>query len=121
MSPTKSQTCPACSEKIKADALRCKHCGTDLPLKKCPWCAETIESEAKKCQYCKSYIDKVICSGCGKHVEVADTRCTGCVEAYIAEQLTERWGEERLKMRIKNWILIAIAVGAVVFGVVKNF
>ncbi len=119
--PTRDKVCPACDEKIKADASRCKHCGTDLPLKKCPWCAETIDSDAKKCHYCKSYIEKIRCSGCGKHTEVGEMRCIQCVEAYITEQLTERWGEERFKMKVKNWTLIIIAIAAVAFGVVKNF
>jgi len=114
------KTCPACNEKIKDDALRCKHCGTDLPVRRCPWCAEIIDEHAKKCKHCKSYVDKIRCGDCGTHVEVADMSCATCVHDHIEHGLVERWANERFKMKIKNWILIGVTIFALIFGIIKS-
>ena len=53
-------TCQYCKEKIKADALKCKHCHSRLPVTTpshegtCPICKEEILPEAIKCKHCKS-------------------------------------------------------------------
>jgi hypothetical protein len=52
-------TCPKCAEKVKRDAIACKHCGNEL-LKKCNKCAETIKLEAKICKHCGSETQKVL-------------------------------------------------------------
>jgi hypothetical protein len=111
-----NKACPACGERIKEDALRCKHCGTDLPLKKCPWCAEIIDEEARKCKHCKSYVDKIRCGACSRHVEAASLICAECAEEHITEQVTEQLDAERLKLRAWNIAMIAVAVIAVVWG-----
>ena len=100
--------CPACGEKIKADAIRCKHCGTDLDEMKCPWCAEVIEKDAKKCKHCKSYTDKIRCSGCGKDIETDGMRCANCLEIIINEESVERLKTEKLKMNLKNWLIVIL-------------
>ena len=109
------KTCPACNEKIKDDALRCKHCGIDLDVRKCPWCAEIIEKDAQKCKHCKSYIEKVRCGSCGKHTEVKEMRCPECIERFIAEELAER--TRNIK---KNYLFATIIlVGLILFALSK--
>jgi hypothetical protein len=120
MSPAKTKACPACGESIKTDALRCKHCGTDLPVKKCPWCAEVIDADARKCQFCKSYVDKVRCSNCGKHVAAEELSCEECCENLVEEELAERLGKAELKNKIKTWVLTAITVIAVIYGYLQS-
>ena len=52
--------CPYCKEDIKPDAVKCKHCGSQiLPVNPshegtCPYCRETIYPEAIKCKHCHS-------------------------------------------------------------------
>lgn len=115
------KVCPACRERIKDDALRCKHCSTDLNVRKCPWCAEMIDKDAKKCKHCKSYIDKIRCSGCGKHVEIDGMRCAPCVETTIEEELIERFSQERFRLKLKNWIGMALVIGLTIFALFKVF
>jgi len=57
--PTKETTsCPYCKEEINAEASRCKHCGSTLPVTApkhggtCPYCKESIHIEAIKCKHC---------------------------------------------------------------------
>jgi hypothetical protein len=62
MAPQASETreCPFCKEEVKATALRCKHCLSDIvPTKPdhggvCPFCKETINPDAIGCPHCKA-------------------------------------------------------------------
>jgi RNA polymerase subunit RPABC4/transcription elongation factor Spt4 len=50
-----TKKCPFCFEEVKEDALKCKHCHSDLiHTKKCTHCSEIIKKEAEKCKYCHS-------------------------------------------------------------------
>jgi hypothetical protein len=63
---TDEKQCPYCAETIKATAVKCKHCKSDLPLEKaeeikrevvlkpCPFCAENIVVKSEKCPHCES-------------------------------------------------------------------
>lgn len=57
---SKIRNCPLCKEEIKADAVKCKHCGSPVAPEKaphkgtCPYCKEKIQPEAVKCKHCKS-------------------------------------------------------------------
>ena len=54
------RACPYCKEEIKADAIKCKHCGSPLSPEKpshggvCPFCKEEIHPEAIRCKHCRS-------------------------------------------------------------------
>lgn len=108
------KSCPACGEKIKLDALKCKFCEVDLDLQKCPWCAELIEKNAKKCKHCKSFITKIHCEGCGDAVEITEMRCGNCVEKMVEAGVTEKTELIKRSMDLKNWLILAgiVALGA---------
>lgn len=113
------KNCPFCNESIKVDALRCKHCGHDLPVKKCPWCAEIIDESAVKCQHCKSYLEKIICGGCGKHADISGMRCDVCTHHKIEDEVAHQVATEQLKIKTERIVLLIITAGAVLFALVK--
>lgn len=54
--------CPYCAEQIKSNAIKCKHCWSDVLWE------EKVKWKIKKCQFCKSNIDMKakVCSKCWK-------------------------------------------------------
>ncbi len=113
--------CPACGEKIKDDALKCKFCEVDLNLRKCPWCAELIEKNAKKCKHCKSFITKIHCGGCGDAVEITDMRCGDCVEKAVKLEVADQIAEAKQQMDLKNWLILAVLVALGAFALNQIF
>ena len=65
------RACPYCKEDIKADAIKCKHCGSRVTPEKpshggvCPFCKEEIHPEAIRCKHCGSSTQDSSGRGCG--------------------------------------------------------
>jgi hypothetical protein len=54
--------CPYCAEAVRKEAVKCRHCCTELKpaterWRRCPHCDKKILPEADKCRYCGSDID----------------------------------------------------------------
>lgn len=68
---TNTRTCPACKEEIKANAVKCKMCGSRLSPERpphngvCPYCKEQIQPAAIKCKHCKSNLAEGGEEACG--------------------------------------------------------
>ena len=66
-----TRDCPYCKEPIKADALKCKHCGSRVAPERpahggtCPYCKEAIHPEAIRCKHCHSSLNGQSAGGCG--------------------------------------------------------
>ena len=64
-----SVECPFCREEVKAEAVKCKHCGSALPQSTpghegiCPWCKEEIHPEAVKCKHCRTMLGPISSMG----------------------------------------------------------
>ncbi len=57
------KACPYCKEFIKVNAVKCKHCGSDL-------LDSHVKLRAKNCTYCGKRLDKKdeYCENCGQKV-----------------------------------------------------
>ena len=62
MAEASTKECEFCKEEIKADAIRCKHCGSAIDSPgpthggTCPYCKEEINPDAVKCKWCGSTV-----------------------------------------------------------------
>ncbi len=63
-----TRSCPFCAEKIKIDAIICKHCGKDVPAAQVtsPEPNQTTQTVVKICSSCKTYNteEKEVCWKC---------------------------------------------------------
>lgn len=48
------KSCPFCDEEILFEAIKCKHCKSDLTdvIRTCPFCSEQITTEHSTCPHC---------------------------------------------------------------------
>jgi hypothetical protein len=62
MAEASTKECDFCKEEIRADAIRCKHCGSAVGSPgpthggTCPYCKEAIKPDAVKCKHCGSTV-----------------------------------------------------------------
>jgi hypothetical protein len=76
---SETRECPYCKEEIKAEAIKCKHCGSSVAPEKpshggtCPYCKEQIHVEAIKCKHCGSDLRSGLSSDCGCKQQVTAT------------------------------------------------
>jgi hypothetical protein len=62
MAEASTKECDFCKETIRADAVRCKHCGSVVGSPgpthggTCPYCKEAIKADALKCKHCGSWV-----------------------------------------------------------------
>jgi hypothetical protein len=88
---SKTRDCPYCKEEIKAEATKCKHCGSSVAPETlshggtCPYCKEQIHLEAIKCKHCGSDLRSGLSSGCGCKQQVTGSQF-GASPAYDLSQ-----------------------------------
>ena len=64
-----TRECPYCNEDIKAEAIKCKHCGSRVQPETprhggvCPFCKESIKPEAVRCKHWRSDLEQPIDAG----------------------------------------------------------
>src|SRR5450755_4552827 len=72
--------CPYCKEDVKAEAVKCKHCGSRIGSAMpehggiCPYCKESINPEAILCKHCHSNLQASKDCGCSDKMGVSGSR-----------------------------------------------
>ena len=58
--------CPICDKAIKAEAIKCKYCGSmvnEAEIKQCPYCKENIGKYDKRCKHCDTELVSLVKDG----------------------------------------------------------
>lgn len=88
----RTRDCPYCKEEIKADAVKCKHCGSSVAPSQpthggiCPYCKEAIKPEAIRCRHCQSAVggEPQGSTDCGCHGQSPPFAATGLAPGHAA-------------------------------------
>lgn len=92
---SKTRECPYCKEEIKAEAIKCKHCGSSLAPEKpshggtCPYCKEQINVEAVKCKHCGSDLRSGLSPECGCKQQITASPQFGTTSSNGLSQATQ--------------------------------
>lgn len=99
-----TRSCPYCKEEIKADAVKCKHCGSRITPERpshggtCPYCKEEIHPEAIRCKHCRSDLLKAGTEDCGCGA-APERGFTPEIRSISGGGVTQEWGGEGAPFR----------------------
>lgn len=108
---TDTRQCPLCKEDIKADAIKCKYCGSRIEPTKpahggtCPYCKETINPEAILCRHCRSVVGGQGAGDCGCDGPRSTFGSGPTRGAFLSPEVAARMSQATNRMGTQRWPL----------------